>query len=191
MILICSECGQLYNSHHMNIVPYEGMYSIDYRCPKFKCGGVLYPLDDNCVDNILQLQKKGYRTHFSCSLHPYDSAGSNCYVVFSIKRNELTPALESEFSKLLENINELQAKEWHYRNFKCLLELDYPLELADPDRYYIWLSMTYSDDKPEEYYKKVHIIAYINEFMHFAIDMLPDLNSKEANMDLNSKEENV
>ena len=70
MLLMCSDC-----------------FEVDYRKRKYgiyckKCGGNLEEIDDNFIQAISLLNKKGYTTKFCCSGHPKNDHINESYIFF-------------------------------------------------------------------------------------------------------------
>jgi len=74
----CLQCGHIYDR--------DSSFENNF-CPILHCGGEVVDLDDNILDSIRLLNKKGYATEYSCAGHIW---GGDPYIVFSYDIHEET-----------------------------------------------------------------------------------------------------
>ena len=76
--LVCKDCRNIYN--------YDLIHP-DFKssCPKADCGGDLVELDEEMLIPITSLWSKGYKTHYCCSGHIYESFPGSGYIMFDRK----------------------------------------------------------------------------------------------------------
>lgn len=67
-MLLCLDCYELFDEKYVNF-EYEGDYN---WCPKLDCNGELIQVDELFVPVIIELNKKGYNTHYCCSGHIHE-----------------------------------------------------------------------------------------------------------------------
>lgn len=100
MFYICSECSKISKigftdglvpipSHYREDISLEKFDKIfhEYLCGEDGCGGGVYLIDELILPSVIELNKKGYKTKFSCSGHIWDEDGEKdkiygTYIVF-------------------------------------------------------------------------------------------------------------
>jgi len=100
MFYICSECSKISKVGFMDdLTPIPINYREDislerfdkifheYLCGEDKCNGGVYRIDELILPTVIELNKKGYKTQFSCSGHIWDEDGEKdklygTYLVF-------------------------------------------------------------------------------------------------------------
>lgn len=88
MFYICSKCSKISKAGFMDkLTPIPSHYREDvtlekfdeifheYLCGEDKCDGGVYRVDELILPTIIELNKKGYKTQFSCSGHIWDEDG--------------------------------------------------------------------------------------------------------------------
>ena len=68
-MLVCLKCGTLFDEEPLK--PRAGYKEIK-ACPVKGCGGIISDVDEAIIPAILNLNKKGYETEFSCAGHFYE-----------------------------------------------------------------------------------------------------------------------
>jgi len=79
-MLLCLNCYELFDEKCLDFD-----YNRDYNwCPKLDCGGDLIQVDELFVPIIIELNKKGYMTHYCCSGHIHEGhcGGISSYIWF-------------------------------------------------------------------------------------------------------------
>ncbi|MDR3596534.1 hypothetical protein [Clostridium sp.] len=76
----CSACSQIFK-RNSNI-------EIDSLCPNLICNGKVLDIDDDILETIKQLNKKGYSTESCCSGHTW---GGDLYILFDVNVRALPP----------------------------------------------------------------------------------------------------
>ncbi len=66
MAYVCMSCYEVYNNFATK-ANYDGD-----RCPKMNCCGLIAEIDDDLVEVIIELNKRGYITKMCCQGHPRD-----------------------------------------------------------------------------------------------------------------------
>jgi len=82
---LCLKCYQVYGDN----IKFDKKLDWNF-CPKSNCNGNTIEIDELFIPIIIELNKKGYKTTYSCSGHIYDSH-INSYIGFEgdIKLNSL------------------------------------------------------------------------------------------------------
>lgn len=87
MAYLCLKCYKVIEERVITkarIMHYTDKMGYYYVCPYTKCQGEVVWIDELMVPIIIALNKKGYKTEYSCSGHSYQE-NPNCYIMFSKK----------------------------------------------------------------------------------------------------------
>jgi len=100
MIPVCLVCNTIYNVHTQFpraktlLVPYNkeiGDFIEEHEefCPTMSCSGSIIRIDENMIDIVFTLNRKGYKTIGCCSSHSWTTVGE-MYILFREPYEELT-----------------------------------------------------------------------------------------------------
>jgi len=98
MAYLCLKCYKVIEDRVIRkarIVPYKDKAGHYYVCPYLKCQGEVIWIDELLVPTITILNKKGYKTKYSCSGHSYQE-NPNCYIMFQSKIPSVPKGFKSE-----------------------------------------------------------------------------------------------
>lgn len=93
-MLLCLECYELFDEDYVNF-EYDGDYN---WCPKLDCGGNLIQVDELFVPVIIELNKKGYKTHYCCSGHIHEGH-SGCIGSYIYFYSDISEDIENNIKR--------------------------------------------------------------------------------------------
>lgn len=189
---ICSYCGNIFNENKQTCASctYNSDEVVDrtadMSCPIHACIGTLIPVDDLCIENIQILQKKGYKTLFSCSGHPYDDTGFP-YISFTPDRHKIKPINSTIMNSVMNMIiTELQNYRYSPIEDTYWISIVSDLDGINHAAYKVGGDGAYTftimltEDATKRYnrmntFDKMAIICNMNRLLHNIILVLPDV----------------
>jgi hypothetical protein len=76
------ECFQKYKTGSVRL--YDAKKET-YECPKIKCGfDSVVDVDENIISTVIELNKRGYKTMYSCSGHLHDGVFIMPNIMFDV-----------------------------------------------------------------------------------------------------------
>ena len=97
-MLVCLKCCTLFDEEPLK--PRAG-YKDSKACPVKDCGGTISDIDEAIIPVLLNLNKKGYETEFSCAGHFYEEC-PNTYIKFANDYSKYMKCLPEGF--VIENL---------------------------------------------------------------------------------------
>lgn len=103
-MLVCLKCGTLFDAEALK--PRAG-YKDSKLCPVKDCGGTVNEVDEAIIPALRVLNKKGYKTEFSCAGHFHEEC-PNTYIKFKEDYSEFIklPPEGFELEKAINNTGE-------------------------------------------------------------------------------------
>ena len=92
--MICIQCGEVYDPLYIK----SSNFDETLFCPKMSCAGPVIECDDLIMPAVYTLNRKGYKTHHSCSGHP-GSRIDDTYVSFDCPVSNLDAVIEKIIDK--------------------------------------------------------------------------------------------